>query len=435
MKAYHKEYKEKLTSAEDAVKLINDGDMLVHGLTMAEPPALLQAVASRLRSGELERIRIFSILPLSYSCSTILAPDLVDCVEAYTGFVAAGTRGLVSTGLNYYVPNHLHQVPRLLEEFIGVDVCMTTVSPMDDSGYFSFGTANDFTSTAARSARVLILEVNRNMPRVFGDSLIHISRVDAIVENHTPIPDFPSGKPLPEARKIGKIISKMVPDGATLQMGIGVLPNAVAKELEQHTDLGIHTEVFGPGMVQLIKKGVITGENKTLHPRKHVFTVAQGDQEMLNFMNENPAMESYPCSYVNHPAVIAKNNSMISINSLIQVDLLGQCNAEYLAGHQYSGTGGQLDFVRGAFESKGGKSILAFYSTAKNGKISRVVDHLETGSMVTTPRMDTHFLVTEYGAVNLKGKSTRDRALDIISIAHPKFREELYSRAEEMYLI
>jgi itaconate CoA-transferase len=432
---YKREYQKKLTTSEEAVKLIRKGDMLVHGLTMAEPPALLSAVASRLSDGDLKKLKTFSILPLSHACSTVLAPELVDCVESYTGFVDSGTRGLVSTGLNYYVPNHLHQVPRLLEEFIGVDVCITMVSPMDDAGYFSFGTANDFTSTAARAARILIVEVNRNMPRVFGDSLIHISEVDAVVENHKKIPDFSSSEKQPEADIIGKKISEMVPDGATLQMGIGVLPNAVAEQLENHSDLGIHTEVFGPGMVQLIKKGIVTGEEKTLHPRKHVFTVAQGDQEMLEFMNENPAMESYPCSYVNNPSVIAKNDRMISINSLIQVDLLGQCNAEYLQGHQYSGTGGQLDFVRGAFDSKGGKSILAFYSTAKKGSISRVVDRLDSGTMVTTPRMDTHYLITEYGVANLKGKSTRERAHEIISISHPKFREELYRKAEEMYLI
>jgi itaconate CoA-transferase len=432
---YQREYRKKLTTPEEAVKSIRNGDMLVHGLTMAEPPALLEAVASRLREGDLNKMKTFSILPLSPACSSVLSPELVDCVESYTGFVDSGTRGLVSTGLNYYVPNHLHQVPRLLEEYIGVDVCITMVSPMDDAGYFSFGTANDFTSTAARAARILIVEVNRNMPRVFGESLIHISEVDAVVENHEKIPDFPSSEKQPEADIIGKNISKMVPDGATLQMGIGVLPNAVADQLAKHSDLGIHTEVFGPGMVQLIKKGIINGEKKTLHPRKHVFTVAQGDQEMLEFMNENPAMESYPCSYVNNPAIIAKNNRMISINSLIQVDLLGQCNAEYLAGHQYSGTGGQLDFVRGAFDAKDGKSILAFYSTARRGTVSRVVDRLDTGAMVTTPRMDTHYLVTEYGVANLKGKSTRERAHDIISIAHPKFREELYRQAEEMYLI
>lgn len=432
---YLQEYNQKLTTPDEAVKSIREGEMLVHGLTMAEPPALLEAVASRLRDGDLKKIKLFSLLPMDPVCSTILAPDLIDCVDASTGFVNSGSRGLVRAGLEYYVPNHLHQIPRLLQEFIGVDVLVTTVSPMDDAGYFSFGTANDFTSTAARAARLLIVEVNQNMPRVFGDSLIHISEVDVVVENHVQIPDFPSGEIGPEVDVIGKTISEMIPDGATLQMGIGGLPNAVARYLDNHHDLGIHTEVFGPGMADLIKKGVINGERKTLKPRKHVFTVAQGDQEMLRFMDNNPSCESYPCSYINDPAVIAKNDRMISINSLLQVDLLGQCNAEFLSGHQYSGTGGQLDFVRGAFAAKEGKSILAFNSTAKGGQISRVVDRLDSGAMITTPRMDTHYLVTEHGLVNLKGKSTRERALGIIEIAHPKFREQLLKRAEDMYLI
>lgn len=432
---YHTEYQKKLTTPESAVKAIGEGDMLVHGLTMAEPPALLRAVAARLRSGGLKRLRTFSVLPLAHASSTVLVPDLIDCVEAYSGFVSARTRGLVKTGLNYFIPNHLHQVPRLLSEFIGVDACITMVSPMDEAGYFSFGTANDFTSTAARAARLSIVEVNRHMPRVFGDSLLHVSEVDAIVENHEPIPDFHKAEERPEDEIIGNIIAEMVPDGACLQLGIGSLPNAVAKHLEGHKDLGIHTEVFGPGMVNLIKKGVVTGRKKTLHPMKHVFTVAQGDREMLEFMNNNPAMESYPCSYTNKPSVIAQNDRMISINSILQVDLLGQCNAEFLAGHQYSGTGGQLDFVRGAFDSKEGKSFLAFYATARDEKVSRVVDCLESGAMVTTPRMDTHYLVTEFGVANLKGKSTRDRALAIIGLAHPKFREQLLRRAEDMYLL
>lgn len=227
----------------------------------------------------------------------------------------------------------------------------------------------------------------------------------------------------------------MVPDGATLQLGIGGLPNAVTANLMGHKDLGIHTEVFGPGMVDLIKNGVVTGRRKNTHPLKNVFTVAQGTREMYDFMNDNPSMESYPVSYTNDPAVIAKNDNVISINSVLEVDLLGQCNAEFLGGSQFSGTGGQLDFVRGAFNSKGGKSILAFYSTAQKGQISRVVPRFETGAVVTTPRMDTHYLVTEYGVANLKGKSTRDRALDIIGLAHPRFRDDLLKDAENMYLI
>ena len=428
-------YQGKLVTPEQAVTLIGEGDMLVHGVGMAEPPALLRAVAAHLRAGDLKRIKVFSALPLKHVCETLLAVDMVDCVDAYTQFVSAGQRGLVSAGLASFVPNHLHQVPRFLTEHIGVDVCATVVSPMDKHGYFSLGTTNDFTSTAARAARTLIVEVNNFMPRVFGDACLHVSEIDAIVENTEPIFMHIDHEPRPEDDIIGHTIAGMVPDGACLQLGIGALPSSVARYLMGHKDLGIHTEVFGSAMVDLIKKGVVTGARKQIHPRKHIFTVALGDQAMLDFMDDNPAMESYPCSYTNHPSVIARNDRMISINAVLQVDLTGQCNAEFLYGHQFSGTGGQLDFVRGAYDAKEGKSILAFYATANDGKISRIVDNLEHGATITTPRTDTHYLVTEYGSANLKGKSTRERALAIIALAHPKFRDELFRKAEDMYLI
>lgn len=432
---YQQEYRRKLTTPSKAAELIQDNMTLAHGLTMAEPPELLGAIAARLHAGDLKKLKTFSILPLKHAIDTILAPHLCDCVDACTGFVSGAERGLVEVGLNHYMPNHLHQVPRLLTEYLGVEVLVTMVSPMDKAGYFSFGTANDYTSTVARNAELCLVEVNPNMPRVFGDSLLHISEVDAVVESDQPILEMPVAEPKPEDEAIGKAIAELVPDEACLQLGVGVLPDAVARFLEGHRDLGVHTEVFGPGMVHLIKKGTITGRKKNLHPRKHVFTVAQGDKEMLDFMNDNPAMASYPVSYTNKPEVIAQNAKMISINSLIQVDLLGQCNAEYLHGHQFSGAGGQLDFVRGAFDSPGGKSILAFRSTAKDGTVSRIVPGLESGAMVTTPRMDTHYLVTEHGVANLKGRSSRERALSIIDLAAPQFREELLRSAEEMCLL
>jgi itaconate CoA-transferase len=432
---YKSAYRKKLVTPEQAVSAIRENDMLVHGLGHAEPPALLRATAARLRAGDLKRLRVFSSLAMKHSCDTILSVDLMDCVDAYSQFVSGGQRGLVQSGLASFVPNHLHQVPRLLTEFIGVDVCITVVSPMDKMGYFSFGSSIDFTSTAARAARLFIVEVNENMPRVFGDASVHISEVDAIVENHEPILALPKAKSKPEDEIIGKTIAEMVPDGACLQLGFGGLPNAVARYLEGHKDMGIHTEVFVPAMAELIKKGVVTGSKKKLHPRKHVFTVALGNKEMIDFMDDNPAMEGYPCSYTNHPSIIAQNDRMISINAVLQVDLTGQCNAESLSGHQFSGTGGQLDFVRGAFDAKEGKSIIAFYATADNGKISRIVDRLDYGATITTPRTDIHYIVTEYGAANLKGKSTRERALAIIDLAHPKFREGLLRKAEDMYLL
>jgi itaconate CoA-transferase len=435
MNKYLTDYQRKLTEPKGAAEKIENGNTIVHGLSIAEPPALLSAIADRARAGNLRDINIYSLLPLAHAAKTVLVPDLSDCIQAYSWFVTAADRDRVKVGLDYFVPNYFHQIPRLCRDFMKIDVTITTVSPMDKSGYFSFGTANDFTSTAARYCGKLIVEVNQNMPRVFGDSLLHISEVDAIVENHVPLLEWVPPEPEPEDDIIGKQIVELVPDGATIQLGVGGIPNSIARYLDGHKDLGIHTEVFGPGMVDLIEKGIVTGCRKTIHPRKSVFTVAQGVKRTYEFINDNPSIESYPVSYVNEPSVIAQNDKMISINSIIEVDLLGQCNAEFLGGSQFSGTGGQLDFVRGAFNSRGGKSILAFYSTAKNGEISRVVPRFQTGTVVTTPRMDTHYLVTEYGVVNLKGKSTRERALDIISIAHPKFRDSLLREAEDMHLI
>jgi itaconate CoA-transferase len=435
MQSYRAQYRSKLTTPEQAVSGIKSGSTLVHGLAAAEPPALLQAIADRIRAGGLNNLSVHSLLPMENVSKTLLSPDLADCVQSFSWFVSKSSRSAVRVGLSYYVPNHFHQVPRLMRETLDIDVTVTTVSPMDRAGFFSFGTANDYTSTVARCCERLIVEVNKNMPRVFGDALLHISEVDAVIENTTPLIEFKWPGPKAEDDAIGKRVVKLVPDGATLQLGFGGLPNVIAMKLIDHKDLGIHTEVFGPAMVELIRKGVVTGRRKNLHTMKNIFTVAEGTREMYRFMHDNPSMESYPVSYTNNPDVIALNDNMISINSIIQVDLLGQCNAEFMAGYEYSGTGGQLDYVRGAYNSRGGKSILAFYSTARKGQVSRVVPRLDTGAVITTPRMDVHYLVTEHGAVNLKGKSTRDRALSIISIAHPRFRESLLREAENMYLL
>lgn len=435
MDNYDKEYSWKLTTAEKAVEKIKNGSTIVHSPSAAAPPALLMAIANRARNKDLKDINIYTLFPLEQASNSYLSPDLCDCIKSYSWFVTSADRVFVKEGLDYFVPNYFHQIPRLIRDFMQVDITVTTVSPMDKAGYFSLGIANDYTSTASRHCKKLIVEVNKHMPRVFGDSLIHISEVDSIVENHVPLLEIQAVEPRPLDEKIGKLISDMIPDGATIQLGWGNIPNAIAHYLSDHKDLGIHTEVLCPGMIDLMKKGVITGHKKTLHPRKTVFTTAFGTKPMYDFMNDNPGIESYPVSYTNDPAVIAQNDNMFSINATLEVDLLGQCNSEFLEGTEFSGTGGQLDYVRGAFNSKGGRSILAFHSTAHDHQVSRIVPQLEIGAVVTTPRMDTHYLVTEYGAVNLKGKSTRERALDIISIAHPKFRDNLLKKAEKMHLL
>jgi itaconate CoA-transferase len=432
---YQGDYQKRLTTPAKAVEHIAHGSTLVHGMGPGEPPALLGAIADRVRAGDLNALKVFSMLPMEHVGRTLLAPDLSDRLSAYCWFVSGADRELVKRGLNHFVPNEFHQIPRLLRDFMEVDVTVTTVSPMDKAGFFSFGTVNDYISTAARYTKRLMVEVNRHMPRVFGDSLLHVSEVDAIVENEEPLIEIVPAQPKPEAEPIGHIIAEMVPDAATIQLGFGGIPNAVCLHLESHKDLGVHSELFCPGMMHLIQKGVVNGRRKNLHPRKHIFTNALGNRDMYEFMNDNPSMASYPVSYTNDPHVIAQNDHMISINSTIEVDILGQCNSEYLGGFEFSGTGGQLDYVRGAFNSRGGKSIIAFYATAHNGEVSRVVPRFQPGTVVTTPRMDTHFLVTEYGAVNLKGKSTRERALDVISIAHPRFRDGLLKEAEHMRLL
>jgi itaconate CoA-transferase len=432
---YQGEYQRKLTTPAKAVGFIAQASTIVHGMATGEPPALLTAIAERVRAGDLKAIKVFSLLPMEHAARTVLSAELSDRILAHCWFVSSADREGVKCGRTHFVPNEFHQIPRLLRDFMKVDVTVTTVSPMDKAGFFSFGTVNDYISTAARHCKRLIIEVNPNMPRVFGDSLVHVSEVDAIVENEVPLMEVTPAGPKPEAEVIGHLIAELVPDGATIQLGIGGIPNAVCNHLESHRNLGIHTELFCPGMMNLIKKGVITGRKKNLHPRKHIFTNALGNKQMYEFMNDNPSMESYPVSYTNAPHIIAQNDHMISINSTIEVDILGQCNSEYLGGFEYSGTGGQLDYVRGAFNAKGGKSIIAFYSTAHGGEFSRVVPRFSPGTVVTTPRMDTHFLATEYGVVNLKGKSTRERALDIISLAHPRFRDDLLKEAEAMCLL
>ncbi len=432
---YESLFQSKLTTPEKAARMIDDSSTLVHGMTVGEPPALLGAVADRVRNGDLRKLRVFSMLPLKNAGSTILAADIADKLEAFCWFVSPSDRDLIKLGIDDFVPNEFHQIPKIIRELMNVDVVVAAVSPMDRAGFFTFGTNNDYITTAARHCKTLIVEVNPFMPRVFGDSLLHVSEVDAIVEYETPLVEATPAKLRPEADRIGRALAELIPDGATLQLGIGSIPDAAAKYLEDHKDLGVHTELLTPGMTNLIKKGAVNGKKKTLHPRKHIFTNAIGDREMYEFMNDNPSIESYPVSYVNDPNVIALNDNMVSINSTLEVDLLGQCNSEFLDGMEFSGTGGQLDYVRGAFGSTGGKSFIAFYSTAHNGATSRVVPRLETGAVVTTPRMDTHYLATEHGVVNLMGKSTRERALDIVNLAHPQFRDDLLKEAQKMGLI
>lgn len=431
MNNYYSEYKKKLVSADEAVNNISKNATIVVGITILEPPALLKAIANRAYNDGFEKLYVYTFNPQKHLAESLLKPDLVDCIQTRAWFISGPIRGLCKVGLIHYIPSYFHQIPRLIKTMF-VDALVTSVSPMDKAGFFSC-CASSYVIPAARSSKKIIVEVNESVPRVFGDTLIHISDVDSIVENNVPLLESAIPKHKKEDEIIGKSIASIIPDGAVLQLGIGGLPNAICPYLNNHKDLAIHSELIGPGMVDLIKKGVITGKRKNIHRCKHVFGIPYGSKDTFDFINDNLSMESYPADYLMDPYVISQNDNMISVNSIIEVDLSGQCNAESIGGSQFSGTGGQLDFVRGAYMSDNGKSILAFYSTAKNGEVSRIVPKLKL-TTVTTPRMDVHYLATEYGIVDLKGKSTEERSLAIISIAHPKFRDNLMMQAEDMGL-
>ncbi len=434
-------YKSKLTTPERAVEAIPSHSKMAMGMAMAQPPALLQALADRARAGKVEALKLYYFEATSIAGKTVLDYDLVDRIHPYCMFVTAADRALIKKGVEdedrkvlRYVPNNFHQAPRLLIEEIGVESFVCAVSPMDAHGYVSLGVGNDYSSKVARSAKRLIVEVNRHMPRVLGSGAqIHVSEISAIVENDVPLLELPIRKGAPEDDTISKLIAEMVPDGACLQMGVGALPNLVCAALKGRNDLGVHTEALCPGLVDLTLAGNINNGAKTLNRGKTVYTFAMGQQSMYDFLDDNPSVESWPVDYVNDPAVIARNDDVISINGTIEIDLTGACNSEYMLGHQFSASGGQLDFVRGAYASKRGKSIIAGTSTAAHGKVSRIVPQL-TGP-VTTPRIDTHWVVTEYGKANMKGLSSTERAQALIALAHPQFRDELTEAARKQHLI
>jgi acyl-CoA hydrolase len=424
-------YKQKLVPAGEAVKVIKSGDNVVLPLGCGEPVALVNAMTAR--RDELEGVKIHQMLPLNKA--PYLDPAMTGSFRHVSWFTSGTNRKGVNEGWADFMPGHFHEYPRFFQEYVQVDVFMGTVSPMDERGYFSFGLSVDYTTTAAAEARIVLLEVNPNMPRTLGESLIHISEVDYIVESNAPIPEIPIPSMTEEDKIIGCYIAEMIEDGSTIQLGIGGLPNAVAHALKSKKDLGIHTEMVTDGMVDLIESGAVTGKKKTLHPGKIVGSFAAGTRRLYDFLNDNPLVQMHPVSYVNDPYVIGKNYKMVSINTTLEVDLLGQCASETIGPRQYSATGGQTDFARGCLRSPGGKGFIALHSTTKNGTISKIVPVLKEGAVVSCSKNDVDHIVTEFGVAKLRGKTARERALALISIAHPDFRAELREAARKLRLI
>ncbi|MBD3837237.1 acetyl-CoA hydrolase/transferase C-terminal domain-containing protein [Brevundimonas sp.] len=433
-------YAERLMTAEAAARLVRSGAKAAMGLGVSQPPALLAALAARAGRGEVEDVNLYYLLSTAIAGETVLRYDLMDRIRPWSLFHSAVERRLEQRAAEegrpnpvQFIPTGFQQSPRVLCEEVGVDTLICTVSPMDEDGYFSFGTNTDYAKPVSETARTILVEVNPHMPRVFGDCTVHVSRVTAVVEHAAPLLEVAKAQPQPADRAIGQIIAGLVEDGATLQMGIGALPDAVCDALRDHRDLGVHTEMLTPGLVELMQAGVATHARKTLHPGVGVFAFSMGDRNTYGFLDGNRAMEAHPVSYVNDPAVIARNARMISVNATLQIDLSGACCSEYLNGRQFTAAGGQLDFVRGAYASEEGKSIIACHSTAAKGAASRIVARLD--GPVTTPRNDTHIVVTEHGWANLKGLSTSQRARALIALADPVFRDGLERDARDQGLL
>src|ERR1700761_2410903 len=432
-------YHTKLTDPDTAMEAVNSGSSVAIGQAASQPRALLGALAARARRAEIDRVKLYYFHAETPMADTVLRYDLMGRIQPYSMFLQRPERELIKRGdqdgrkVVFFVPTSFSDSVRLFAETIPVDTCIVTVSPMDENGYFTFGTNNDYTSSVARQAKHLIVEVNPNMPRVFGASSLHVSEVDALVEDDSALPELPQRPVTVVDRAIARYVAALVPDRACIQIGVGGLPQAVCEELRDRTDLGIHSEVFTPALADLVRRGVATGRYKGINHRKAVFTFAMGDRAMYRFMNDNLALESHPVDYVNDPAVIARNDNMISVNSTVEMDLTGACNSEHVNGHQFTATGGQLDFVRGAYASRGGCSIIAFQSAVKRGTVRKSVAKLS--GPVTTPRTDVHHVVTEHGVANLKGMSSTERAHALIGLAHPDYQRRLTEAAQSMHLI
>lgn len=431
-------YNQKLVTSDEAVKHIKSGDNVIIQPGCAVPSELVRAMVRR--KDDLENVTIYHILvvgELQY-----LQPGMEKHFKHKAFFIGANARKAINEGRSEFIPIFLSEVPLLFKlGRITTDVALLNVSPPDEHGFCSYGVDVGTIKTPAEKSKIIIAQVNKHMPRALGDCFIHINKINYIVEHDEELKELPQVDPdtTPEILavfdKIGRNVANLIEDGSTLQMGIGAIPDSVMKYLFDKKDLGIHTEMFSDGMIDLVDAGVINGEKKTLHPGKIIAGFVLGTKKVYDFIDNNPIIEFHPQEYINDPFIIAKNNKMVAINSALEVDLTGQVCADSIGTKLYSGIGGQVDFIRGASKSEGGKPIIALPSTTKNDSISRIVPTLKSGAGVVTSRGDVDYVVTEYGAVNLWGKTIQERAKALISISHPKFRDELTRYAKETFFI
>lgn len=424
------QYEPKKVTAQEAMRVLRSGYRIFITGNASVPQQLVKALEER--AMELHNLTLIQVLVIGKA--DYVRPELAGHLRVNSLFISPSIRDAVNDGRADFTPVFLSEIPRLFKTGrLPIDVALIQVSPPDRYGYCSYGVEVGVTKTAAESAKIVIAEVNPNMPRTLGDSFIHVGKLDYVVEVDYRLPEVQMAISSPEQEAIANHLAAIIPDGATLQMGIGGIPDAVLRKLRNHKHLGVHTELFSDGVVDLVEAGVITNERKTLHPGKIIAGFLMGTQRLYDFVDDNPIVELHPSEYINDPFIIAQNDRMVSINSALQVDLTGQVCADSIGTYFYSGAGGQVDFVRGAARSNGGMPIIAMLSTAKDGTISRIVPTLDPGAGVITTRNDVHYVATEYGVADLYGRTIRERAKALVEIAHPKFRAELAEAAEKLY--
>lgn len=419
----------KLVTAAEAVGHIKWGDRVFIQSVAAAPQQLIKAMTAR--AGTLRDVEIYHLH--TEGIAPYVLPEYAKSFHTNALFIGANVRSAVATGEADYIPSFLSEVPQLFRrEILPIDLAMIHVSPPDRHGFCSLGTSVDVTLAGVQMAECVIAQINPKMPRTHGDGIIHVGAIDYAVEVDDEIPELPLIELTEQEKEIGKNCAELIEDGATLQMGIGAIPNAVLESLGHHQNLGIHTEMFSDGLMALLETGVVNGKLKKVHPNKVVSSFTMGTRRLYDFIDDNPEIVLLDVAYVNDPLVISRNPKVTAINSAIEVDLTGQVCADSIGTRLYSGVGGQMDFIRGASVSEGGKPIIALPSVTARGA-SKIVSFLKEGAGVVTTRAHVHYVVTEYGAAYLYGKTLRQRAKELIGIAHPDHREELEREAFERF--
>lgn len=430
MTDYQKMYQEKLTTPEQLAQQVQSGWLLGMDTATSQTPAIMTAIAERIRNSDITGVKVQALLD-AYPFEFYTDPTLAGKMTGYSWFSSSAARKAVNAGYADIIPAYYRDFPTRIRTEYDYDAVCVEVAPMDRHGYFSLALNGSYIDAMLDKTKRIFLEVNDRQPRGLCGSLIHISQVDAIVEYNHDLPVLPPVQLDEVSKTIGGLIAERIPDGACLQLGIGAIPDATGMALKAKHDLGIHTEMFTDSMVELIECGAVNNSKKQIHRGKTVTTFAFGSQRIYDYIDDNPAVEILPVEYVNDPDVICQNDNMISINAAVEVDLFGQVCAESVGTKHMSGSGGQIDYVRGACQSRGGKSFIAFTSTAKGGTISKIKPILAPGAVVTTSKNDVDYIVTEYGVAHLRGRSLGERARQLIAIAHPDFRDELTFEAKK----